>query len=305
MIEDPVKPMRFVDDRMIAGVLRMEELIPAMRQAMIDFSEGRVTQPARRMIPVDPHGGYFASMPAVSENAVGAKLLTFYPDNGRKKLPTHMALIVLFSPKTGEPLVVMDGHRITQMRTAAVTATYIDAVAANDVKTLAILGAGAQGRNHLEALSCVREFSDIRIWNRTHARAVALAETVGGTAVSCEEAVRGADVVIVATASTESVFDGQWLRRGAKLATVGWAGANGGEVDAKTMSHTVIVDSREGTLADSGNIRRYSATIHAELGEVLAGTVSVDANATVVFDSIGLACQDLTAASLVLNKLDK
>lgn len=255
------------------------------------------------MIPVDPHGGYFGSMPAASEKALGAKMLTVYPDNDRRNLPTHMAVIVLFRPETGEPMVVMDGHRITQMRTAAVTAAYIDAVAQTDVKTLAILGAGVQGKCHLEALSCVREFSDIRIWNRTHARAVALAETVGGRAVTCEEAIRGADVVVVATSSKEPVFDGQWLSTGAKLATVGWAGANGGEVDAVTMSHAVIVDSREGTLADSGNIRRYNATIHAELGELLAGSVSVDPNATVVFDSIGLACQDLMAATLVLDKL--
>ena len=304
MVEDLTKTVRFVDDRMIAEVLRMEDLIPEMRQAMIDFSAGRIAQPARRMIKVEPHGGYFGSMPAASETALGAKMLTFYPDNRRRNLPTHMAVIVLFRPETGEPMVVMDGHRITQMRTAAVTATYIDAVAATDVKSLAILGAGAQGRCHLEALSRVREFTDIRIWNRTHERAVALADTVGGAVVTCEEAVRGADVVVVATASTEPVFDGQWLKTGAKIATVGWSGADGSEVDAVTMSHTVIVDSRDGTLADSGNIRRYNATIIAELGEVLAGYISVEPTATVVFDSIGMACQDLMAATLVMSKLD-
>ena len=109
--------------------------------------------------------------------------------------------------------------------------------------------------------------------------------------------------MIVATSSEEPVLNGEWLCDGAKVASVGWAGRDAGEVDAATMSNTVIVDSREGTLADSGNVRRYNATIYAELGELLGGSPSVDPVATVVFDSIGLACQDVAAATLVLEKL--
>jgi len=210
---------------------------------------------------------------------------------------------VLFRPETGEPMVTMDGRLITEMRTAAVTATFIDAVAPQDVKTLAILGAGTQGKSHIEALSHVREFEEVRIWNRTPARAEALAAIVGGKVMSCEEAVRDADVVVVATSSTEPVLHGEWLRPGAKVASVGWGGADGGELDAATMSHVVIVDSREGTLADSGNIRRFNAEIHAELGEILDGSRSVSPDATVVFDSIGMACQDIAAAALVYGKL--
>ena len=295
--------MRYIDEPTVASVLRMQDLIPVMRQAMIDFSQGRIAQPTRRIFAVQPHGGFFGSMPAAGANALGAKLVTFYPGNAEKNLHTHMAVIVLFRPQTGEPMVMMDGRLITEMRTSAVTATYIDAVAAPDVKTLAILGAGTQGKSHIEALSHVREFEKIRIWNRTRARAEKLAEDVGGKAMSCEEAVRDAEVVVVATSATEPVLEGKWLRPGAKVATVGWGSPDGGEVDTATMSHVVIVDSREGTLADSGNIRRFNAEIYAELGEVLDGTRPVNPNATVVFDSIGMACQDITAATLVYDKL--
>ncbi len=295
--------MRFIDDQTIARVLRMQDLIPKMRQAMIDFSAGRIAQPPRRMIEVHPHDGYFGSMPAASEKALGAKLVTFYPGNKQRDLPTHMALIVLFNPETGEPMVAMDGHCITTMRTAAVTATYIDVVATGDVESLAILGAGVQAKSHLDALAHVRKFKDVRIWNRSPKRAAELAESIGGRAVACEDAVRDADVVIVATSSKEPVLNGEWLCDGAKVASVGWAGGDGAEVDRETMSNTVIVDSREGTLADSGNVRRYNATIYAELGELLGGSRSVDPAATVVFDSIGLACQDVAAATLVLEKL--
>lgn len=295
--------MRYIDEPTVASVLRMQDLIPVMRQAMIDFSQGRIAQPTRRIFAVQPHGGFFGSMPAAGANALGAKLVTFYPGNAEKNLHTHMAVIVLFRPETGEPMVMMDGRLITEMRTSAVTATYIDAVAAPDVKTLAILGAGTQGKSHIEALSHVREFEAIRIWNRTRERAEQLAEDVGGKAMSCEAAVRDADVVVVATSSTEPVLKGKWLRPGAKVATVGWGGPDGGEVDAATMSHVVIVDSREGTLVDSGNIRRFNAEIYAELGEVLDGTRPVHPDATVVFDSIGMACQDIAAATLVYDKL--
>jgi thiomorpholine-carboxylate dehydrogenase len=149
----------------------------------------------------------------------------------------------------------------------------------------------------------VREFRDIRVWNRTRQRAEKLATETGGRAMDCEAAVRDAEVVVVATASPEPVLDGAWLRPGAKVASVGWAGADGAELDAATMSHVVVVDSRAGTAAESGNVRRYEPAIHAELGEVLDGSRPVDVNATVVLDSIGMACQDLAAATLVLDKL--
>jgi len=281
----------------------MEELIPLMRQTMVDYSQGRFTQPPRRMLEVQAHGGFFGSMPAAAAHALGAKLVTFYPGNASKEIATHMALIALFCPETGEPLVVMDGELITEMRTAAVTAAYIDAVATADVKTLAVLGAGTQGRSHIEALSYVRKFEDIRIWNRTPARAIQLAEVVGGRAVSCEEAVGDAEIVVVATSSSEPVFEGKWLRPGAKVASVGWRGAEGGELDAETMSKLIVVDSREGTLADSGNIRRFNAQIYAELGEVLDGSRPVNPADTVVLDSIGMACEDIAAANLVYERL--
>lgn len=294
----------YVGHDAIAGVLRMQDLIPCMRQAMIDFSAGRVAQPARRILEVSEHGGYFGGMPAVSPDAMGAKLVAFYPRNAGKGLATHMALIALLDIATGRPRVTMDGELITRMRTAAVTAAFVDAVAPPDAASLAILGAGAQAGSHLEALALVREFSDIRIWNRTQERAAALAATVGGRAVGAEQAVRGADVVVAVTGSPDPVLDGEWIKAGATVASAGWSGADGCELDAATMANTVIVDSREGALIESGNVRRWKADIRAELGEILGGTVAIGPSETIVFDSIGMACQDLAAAALVMDKLD-
>ena len=294
----------YIDHDTIAGVLRMRDLVPRMREAMIDYSAGRTRQPPRRIMEVREHGGFFGGMPAVSPAAMGAKLVAFYPRNADKGLETHMALIALLDRATGRPLVTMDGGLITRMRTAAVTATFIDAVADPGVSSLAILGAGEQAESHLEALALVRNFNDVRLWNRTPERAAALAEKAGGRATDAESAVRNADVVIATTASNEPILDGSWLKPGAKVVSVGWSGADGSELDAATMANTVIVDSREGALVESGNVRRWDAVIHAELGEILGKTAAVNAADTVVFDSIGMACQDLAAASLVAEKLD-
>ena len=122
--------MPLFDEAQVRSVLRMEDLIPAMERALIDFSTGRIAQAVRELLPVEPHGGYFAAMPAAGESAMGAKLVTSYPGNAAKGLPTHLAIIVLFRPETGEPLAMMDGRLITEMRTAAVSAVATRALAA-------------------------------------------------------------------------------------------------------------------------------------------------------------------------------
>src|SRR5437762_3994315 len=127
----------FLDEEAVRSLLRMEELIPAMADAMRDLSAGKVEQPLRLILPVTEHGGFFGVMPAYG-GALGAKLVTFFPNN--QGLPTHHAIIVLFRPETGEPLVTMDGRLITEMRTAAVSAVATDHLARANTSVLAILG---------------------------------------------------------------------------------------------------------------------------------------------------------------------
>src|SRR5260370_4351727 len=112
----------FLDEEQVRKHLRMEELIPAMEKALIDFSAGNVTQPVRSVITVDPPGGFFGMMPARTAEGLGIKLVTFYPSNAQLGIPTHMATIFLVHPKTGAPLAGMDGSLLTEMRTAAVSA---------------------------------------------------------------------------------------------------------------------------------------------------------------------------------------
>jgi ornithine cyclodeaminase/alanine dehydrogenase-like protein (mu-crystallin family) len=141
-----------LDEGEVRRHLRMADLVPAMARALAELSAGGVVQPVRTMLPVEERG-FFAVMPAHA-GALGAKLVTFFP--GNEGVPTHHALVVLFRPATGEPLVVMDGRLITEMRTAAVSAVATDRLARADASVLALLGAGVQAGSHLEALRPVR-----------------------------------------------------------------------------------------------------------------------------------------------------
>src|SRR6184192_3758192 len=163
----------------------MVDLIPAMEKALIDFSSGKVTQPVRSVIKVDPPGGFLGLMPALTPDGLGLKAVTFYPSNAERGIPTHMATIFLVDPETGTPLAIMDGRLITEMRTAAVSAAATKLLASPDAKVLAILGSGVQARSHLEALQLVRRFEEVRVWSPTKEHAKQFAEEIGGTAGSC------------------------------------------------------------------------------------------------------------------------
>ena len=289
----------FVDETQVRAHLEWDALIAAMEKALIDFSAGRVQQPVRRLLKIDPHGGFFAAMPAASAEVLGAKLVTFYPGNAARGLPTHLALILLFAPDTGEALALLDGRLITEMRTAAVSAAATKALAAPDARVLAILGSGVQARAHGEALTRVRAFEEIRVWSRTRTHAERFAAEVGARVVAAEAAVRGADVVVTATAATEPILEGAWLKPGAHVNAIGWGGHASRELDDAAMAHVVVVESREAAHDQCGDVILSGTEIYAELGEILAGARPARADDTTVFDSVGIAAEDIAAARLV------
>src|SRR6266852_2583135 len=101
-----------LDEAAIRGVLRWDPLIAAMEEALAAFSSGQVLQPVRNMLTIEEGKRYLGIMPAVAAEAMGLKLVSFYPGNAGSGLPTHMAMVLLFRPETGEPLAVMDGRLI-------------------------------------------------------------------------------------------------------------------------------------------------------------------------------------------------
>jgi ornithine cyclodeaminase/alanine dehydrogenase-like protein (mu-crystallin family) len=278
----------------------MTELIPAMEKSLIDFSAGRVTQPVRSIISIDPPGGFLGLMPALAPDGLGLKAVTFYPSNAERGIPTHMATIFLVDPQTGTPLAIMDGRLITEMRTAAVSAAATKLLASPDAKVLGILGSGVQARSHVEALSFVRQFEETRVWSPTLEHAERFAQEIGATATSVEEAVRDADVIVTVTSSKAPVLKGDWLKPGCHVNAVGACRPDWRELDDEAMKRSIVfVDSREGALKESGDVILSAAKIHAELGEALAGKVPSHANETTIFKSLGMAVEDIAAATLV------
>src|SRR5262245_37536152 len=151
----------------VAKHLRYEELILAMEKALAAFSAGRVIQPVRNMLTIEEGKRFLGIMPAVTDDAMGAKLVSFYPKNAGSPVPTHTAMIMLFEPQTGQPLAFMDGRLITEMRTAAVSAAVTKRLAPENSRVLALLGSGVQAHAHLQALRFVRDFREVRVWSRT------------------------------------------------------------------------------------------------------------------------------------------
>jgi ornithine cyclodeaminase/alanine dehydrogenase-like protein (mu-crystallin family) len=289
----------YLEEEQVRKHLRMEELIPAMEKALIDFSAGKVTQPVRSVIAVDPPGGFYGMMPALTPEGLGQKIVTFYPPNAERGIPTHMATIFLVDPQTGTPLAVMDGTLITEMRTAAVSAAATKLLAPRDAKVLAILGSGVQAGSHVEALRLVRTFDEVRVWSPTTANAERFAKEIGAKAMSAEKAVRGADVVVTATSSKISILRGAWLKPGCHVNAVGACRPDWRELDDEAIANVVFVDSREAAMKESGDIILSGTKIYAELGEALAGKVPSRANETTVFKSLGMAVEDIAAALLV------
>jgi ornithine cyclodeaminase/alanine dehydrogenase-like protein (mu-crystallin family) len=292
----------FLTEEHIQQRLRYRDLIPSLKQALIDYSAGRVVQPLRTVLSIPQHEGWFAVMPAVLGDVMGAKMVSVFPLNAGAGLPTHLALIALFRSSTGELLAVMDGRLITEMRTAAVSAIATDLLASPDAHVLTVMGSGVQARAHVEALRMVRPFDEIRVWSRNQENARRFAEEVNGRAMTAEEAVRGADVIVTVTNSPDAVLFGDWIDDGAHVNAVGAVGAARRELDDAAMKGFIVVESRESTAHEAGDVILSGAKVDAELGELLAAGDFARTGRT-VFKSVGIAVEDLAAAMLVMGTI--
>jgi alanine dehydrogenase len=289
----------------IEELLDLEELEPALARAHEELSSGAVSMPPRIAAWANDQG-LLGAMPAYLPSAgLGCKLVTLFPGNTDR--PTHQAAIMLFDPETGTPVALLDGTYITEARTAGAAALAARLLAREDAKVLAILGTGAQARAHAHAFAGVRDWTEIRIAGRDHAKAQELAAELGATAAaSFEDAVRGADVVAATTHSPEPVVRLEWLAPGAHVSSVG-AAQSGSELDPGIVAAaTLVVETRAALApppAGASELAGLDASaVHAELGELVAGTRPgrTSPDETTLYKSVGVAVQDLAAAALVL-----
>jgi len=302
-------------------VLSMRDLIDAMESALARFSSREVTQPLRSVIEVGLQRAFVGVMPAFISDppALGTKVVSVFDSNAAVGLPTHLATIVLLDPMTGELLAIMDGRFITEARTAAVSAVSTKHLARGDASRLAIIGSGIQARSHLEAIGMVRTLRDVRVWSPTPDHRSAFVREMRPrvdasivAAASARDAVDGADLVVLATASREPVVHSEWIAEGAHICAVGACRPDQREMDTELVRRgRVFVDSREGALAEAGDLviplkaGAFADThLRGELGEVALGTVAgrTSSDDVTIFKSLGMAVEDVAAAHLAYIK---
>jgi alanine dehydrogenase len=288
----------------VRELLDLDLLLDALERVFVELSAGRTSVPPR--IAASTERGFLAAMPGYADGVLETKLVSVFA--GNRDLPTHQATIAVFDDQNGSPLALLDGTEITAVRTGASSAVSTRALARDDARVLAVLGAGVQGRSHIEAALRVRDFEEIRVASRNAEHARTVAAEVGGVAFdSFEEAVAGADVVCACTDAGEPVLSADWLSLGTHVTSVG-ASREGPELDRATVTAgLLVVESRvafEPYPAGAQELQGLDPESAVELGEVLAGTRDGRASPEqiTVYKSMGHAVEDAAAAGLVYGR---
>ncbi len=303
----------------IEGIVSMNDVMKVVEEAFREKSLGRVEMPPKSYVPLPEYRGDFRVMPAYVRKlkAAGAKIVSVYPDNPERGLPTVMATIILLDPPTGAPIAIMDGTWITDMRTGAAGGIATKYLARKESRIIGMVGAGRQARTQLMALACVLNVEKVKVCSKTLKDAERFAREMGEKlklsirAVEIEEAVRGSDVVVTATPVTEPIVREEWIDGGTHINAIGADAPGKEELDPKILKKAKIVVDDFEQACHSGEVNvplsRGCITredIYAELGDVIAGKKpgrTSDEEIT-IFDSTGLAIQDIATAHLVYRR---
>ncbi len=303
-------------NRDIERLMPMEECIEVMSNALIALARGAVHQPLRMIVQPPGASGLMALMPgyiAQPMPAYGLKVICVFPGNPAKGKDAHQGGVLLFSTETGELLALMNGAAITAIRTAAVSGVATRVLAREDARSLAIIGSGVQARTHLAAMAAVRPIQRARVASRRFENARRFAREMAPSfafpieaVATVEEAVRGADLIVTATTSSEPVLKREWIQQGAHINAVGASQRHKRELDAATVkAATLFVDRRESALNEAGDYLLAASEaglgpdhIRAELGEVVSGARRGRSSPEEItcFKSLGLAVEDVAAA---------
>ncbi len=308
-----------LSDSAVRAVLGYRECADAMRDALIARARGDFYQPLRSVYRTPDGAGLMVTMPAYQSNVsagYGLKAINVVPGNPARGLDAHQGIVLLSKSETGEPIAVLNASAVTEIRTAAVSAVATNALANADADVLAIFGTGVQARSHLEAISAARQLTEIRVVARSADKArqfaAELAPHAAGAKVvghaSGEEALAGAGIVVTATNSDVPVLSRAWLSPGTHINAVGACLPTVRELDAATVADAAFFgDSKESVTAEAGDFVLAVADgaigpdhLRGELGDVLAGKAAgrTGEREITVFESLGLAAEDLAAAAV-------
>jgi ornithine cyclodeaminase/alanine dehydrogenase-like protein (mu-crystallin family) len=314
--------VQVVPETLIRHHVREPEALAAVERAFRALAEGRVVQPPP--IGIDFHeaegevhvkGAYISGSPIFA-----FKVACGFYRNHHKGLPTGSGLVLVFDANTGAPLVVLhDNGYLTDLRTAGAGALAATLLAPTRVRKLAMLGSGIQGRYQLRAIHRVRPWQEVAAWSPTASRLQAYAremEAEFGTpvhaALTPEEAVAGADLIVTATPSRSPLLQSAWVPPHATVIAVGSDGPDKQELDPALLARAnKIVADRLSQCVAIGEIHHAvekgllrPEDIHAELGEVLIGRkAGREGDELIVCDLTGVGVQDAALAELSWQKV--
>jgi len=313
--------LRYISAEEIDAILDFPSLIAALSGAFC----ADIETPLRHHHPIARDDGEAALllMPAWTKEKegsfLGTKIVTVYPGNLAKGLGSVAGTYLLMSGDTGEPLVTIDGHRMTLWRTAAASALAAKYLARDDASHLLLIGAGALAPYLARAHAAVRPIKKVSIWNRSPKRAAEVARSLSGSPFAVEvvkdreRAANDADIVTCITLSQTPVVFGDWLKPGAHLDLVGAFRPNAREADdAAIQRGRVFVDTRRGALKEAGDLVIpiangifHEADVQGDLFELCRGEVPGrhGASEITIFKSVGTAIEDLAAAVQIWKKL--
>ncbi|MFW9967474.1 MAG: ornithine cyclodeaminase family protein [Candidatus Thorarchaeota archaeon] len=302
----------------VQSCLPMGKTIQAVRDAYIAFAKGRVQLPPVVHLDVKQYNGEVDIKSGFVEDfgIIGTKIASGYYDNHKLGLPPGVAVIVLMDLKTSMPIAVMDGTHITAYRTGAAGAVAADVLARKNSKTIGIVGTGTQGRMQVLALKEVFKIDEVRAWDiledsaENYARE--MAEKIGievNAFAEVEDVVRGADIIVTVTPSRKALVKKDWISEGVHINAIGADGPGKQELDPHivAMADKIVVDSlaqcrKIGEIQHAlGQNLITEDDVHAEIGQILIGEKAgreSDKEIT-LFDSTGLAAQDIAAAHVV------
>lgn len=315
------RTLRFLSAADVRRALPMTQAIAVMKAAFRELSEHRAIVPLRTHVPMPEHQGDVLVMPAYSPDTArfGLKVITLFENNPALNLPFIQAMVMVFDTATGSPVAIMEGTSLTAIRSGAASGAATDLLARADACNVAVFGAGIQARTQLEAVCAVRSIRQASVFDQDPARTAAFAREASAElgitvmpAASSAAALDGADVICTATTSATPVFADSEVGIGAHINAIGSYKPHMREIPPETVARSrVVVDQMEAAWEEAGDLILALQAgliaadhVHAELGEIVAGIRPGRTHPETVtfFKSVGIAIQDLAAASCVLAK---
>lgn len=308
----------------IRKVVTMEDIIQAVKTAYKMTTDGTIETPLRTVI----HGkedSSFVFMPSYAPelDSAALKVIDIFPGNAKRRLSTSPGQILLIDGETGYIVALMDGSYVTQLRTGASTGAAFDLLAKRNCRKGALIGTGSQAAAQLEAMLVARKLDEVSIYSPNEERCRDFVrrmekemEKYGAkltAAISSDECVADADLIITCTSSPVPVFNADMVKAGATISCVGTYEPNKHEMDPKILPRAskIICDSKDAALAETGDllipIREgliSESDILGSLGDVINGTVKgrEDDREIIVYETVGVGAQDLVSAKIVYDR---